>query len=314
MVTITSNPSDRKGFVGGSDIAHVLSLDPYGCQRLLWYRKSGIEPDRPFQMSGVMEIGVALEDYVADKVQTLKGWRLIKRSARSDSHHGVHIDREIQKARETPGIAEIKVVGDQTFWKWMRQGVDVGYVLQLQWGMKLWQRDWGAICAWNRDAGGDPYIFEFEYDSDLMARVTGEVDLFWQMVEGGPAPRILEPRDSRCEGCEYGALCREQEWANVEDNGLVQIEEPPDWRKFRQLDAIEKEAEKAKKELRPEIDKAIGDNEVVRIGNEKVISKPQETWRIDVDRLKKEQPELAMKYMYRSLSRPLRVYQIKEKQ
>lgn len=312
MVGITSNPSDRKGFVGGSDIAHVLSLEPYGCQRLLWYRKSGIDPDRPFQMSGVMEIGVAMEEYVADKVQTLKGWRLIKRAARSDSHHGVHIDREIQKARDTPGIAEIKVVGDQTFWKWMRQGVDVGYILQLQWGMKLWQRDWGAICAWNRDAGGDPYVFEFEYDVDLMAKVTSEVDLFWQMVGSGQIPAVLGERDSRCDGCEYGATCREQEWANVEDNGLVQIEIPA-FDRWRNLKQIAKEAEESADQLRAEIETAIGDNQAVVVGTNKVTFKPQESWRVDTDRLKKEYPDLAKELQYRSLSRPLRVYPIKEK-
>jgi len=312
MVAITSHPSDGKGFVGGSDIAHVLALTPYGCPRLLWYRKSGVQPDRPFQMSGIMEIGVALEDYVADKVQALKGWRLVKRAARSDNHHGVHIDREIQKARDTPGIAEIKVVGDQTFFKWMRQGVDVGYVLQLQWGMKLWQRDWGAICAWNRDAGGDPYIFEFEYDSDLMARVTGEVDLFWAMVDSGRVPQVLDPRDSRCDGCEYGALCREQEWENVADSGLVQIDIPA-LDRWRNLKQIAKEAEESADQLRSEIEAAIGNNETVLVGTTKLTFRPQESWRIDTDRLKKEYPDLAKELQYRSLSRPLRVSQIKEK-
>ena len=312
-MSITSNPSDRKGFIGGSDIAHVLALKPYGCPRMLWYRKRGTPVDRQFQMSGIMEIGVALEDYVAEKIQALKGWRLVRRVARSDGHHGVHIDREIQKARDTPGIAEIKIVGDQVFWKWMRDGVDIGYVLQLQWGMKLWQREWGSICAWNRDAGGEPFIFEFEYDVDLMAQVTSKVDLFWGGVEDGQIPPVLEPRDERCEGCEYGAICREQEWENVADNGLIQIDTPPDWEKFRALDAIEKEAEREKKRLRPMVDKAIGDNEVVRIGNDKVICRPVETWRIDTDLLKQQYPELAKELMYRSLSRPLRVYPIKEK-
>jgi predicted phage-related endonuclease len=123
----------------------------------------------------------------------------------------------------------------------------------------------------------------------------------------------LEPRDERCEGCEYGAKCREDEWADVADNGLVQIEMPARWKEFRDLDAIEKDAAKAKKELRPLIDKAIGDNEVVRIGNDKVTCKPVETWRVDVDILKKQYPGIAKELMYRSLSRPLRVYPIKEK-
>ena len=312
-MSITSNPTDRTKSVGGSDIAAVLSLPPWGCARRLYYQKTGTPQDRPFLMSGAMTIGTVMEEWVAKQVEELKGWRLIRRGQKKEGWESANIDREIQKARETPGIAEIKVVGDQTYWNWIRGGVSLGYLLQLQWYMAMHDRSWGAIIAWNRDAGGVPSVFEFDYDHELVAQVREAVAAFWQRVESGDIPDPLDPRDERCEGCEYGAKCREDEWTNVADNGLVQIEMPARWNEFRDLDAIEKDAAKAKKELRPEIDKAIGDNEVVRIGTDKVVCRPQETWRLDIDRLKLENPELAAAYMYRSMSRPLRVYPIKEK-
>ncbi len=310
---ISNDPTvNRQSFVGGSDVAGVLSIPPYGCARLLWYRKVGTDPDRPFVSTGIMTIGTVMEDWVAKRIEEIKDWRLIRRGAVSNAHETAHIDREIQKARATPGIAEIKIIGDQTYWLWLREGVSLGYMLQLQWYMMLHERDWGAIIAWNRDAGGDPHVFEFEFDAELAQMVRAEVEKFWQHVESRVAPAPLEPRDERCDGCEYGATCREEEWSNVADNGLVKIDVPV-FQKWKQLKAIGKEAEAEADALRPEIEAAIGDNALVQIGMDKVHLKPQTAYRVDTDALKREYPEIAAALMRKSVSRPLRVYPIKEK-
>lgn len=308
---ITGNPSDRKGFIGGSDVQHVLSIPPYGCARLLWYKKTGALPDRPFETSGVMTIGTVMEEWVAVQVAEATGWRLIRRGAKSDGVLGVHIDREVQKARETPGVAEIKIIGDNVFWSWMRDGVALGYMLQLQHGMMLWQRDWGIVAAWNRDAGGKPHVFQFEYDSKLAELVRSEIEAFWSLVESRTAPAPLEPRDERCDGCEYGATCREQEWVNVADNGLVRIE-VPEFAKWQRFKAIAKEAEVEADALRPAIEAAIGNEALVQIDMSKIHFKPQDSWRVDIDALKREYPEIAAALMRKSVSRPLRVYPIKK--
>lgn len=309
---ITSNPSNRKGFIGGSDVQHVLSIPPYGCARLLWYKKCGFQPDRPFETSGVMTIGTVMEEWVADQVAEITGWRLIRRGARSDGALGVHIDREVQKARETPGVAEIKVIGDNVFWSWMRDGVALGYMLQLQHGMMLWERDWGIIGAWNRDSGGKPHVFEFEYDSKLAELVRSEIEAFWSMVESRTPPPPLEPRDDRCDGCEYGATCREQEWASVADNGLIKID-VPEFAKWKRLKTLEKDVEKELESIRVPLEAAIGDNALCEIDGHKVSFKPQTSYRVDIDALKRDHPELAASLMRKSVSRPLRATLIKEK-
>lgn len=308
---ITTDVSNRAGFIGGSDLASILNLAPYGCARRCWYQKSGVTPDREFVMNGAMEIGVALEDFVAKKAADKMGLKLIRRKAKSAGHEGVHIDREIQGDPAGPGVAEIKVIGDQSYWKWLREGVPMGYLLQLQWGMHLWDRRWGAIIAWNRDMGGDPHVFRFEYSASIVAGIQQHAEAFWSMVENGLMPEPLSPRDSRCDSCEWAVTCREQEWKEVSKDVLATNSVAIN--RWLELKRLSDDTEAALKSARAIVDDELADVEEARCGDFRLVFRPQESWRIDTDALKREQPELAAKYMKKSVSRPLRVYQIKEK-
>lgn len=314
--SITSDPGNRRGFVGGSDIAGVLSLEPYGCARRTWYAKTGATKDRPFVVTGPIEIGVALEEFVARKAAALpmaqaRGWRLVRRKAKADGHEGVHIDREIQGDADGVGVAEIKVIGDQSYWQWLREGVPMGYMLQLQWGMHLWGRSWGAVIAWNRDMGGDPQVFRFDRDDELIETIRQHAAAFWALVERGEAPAALSPRDGRCDGCEWGITCREQSWADVSPEvQVIESEQVQRWLRIREVAA---EAEDALDAARAEVDVLLSDVLEARCGDVILTHKPQESWRVDIDALKREKPEIAAAYMRKSLSRPLRVKKIKEK-
>ena len=35
----------RREYIGGSDAHHILGLEPYGCERYLWYDKTRQAPD-----------------------------------------------------------------------------------------------------------------------------------------------------------------------------------------------------------------------------------------------------------------------------
>jgi len=306
-----NNVANRRGFIGGSDIQHVLGIAPYGCLRRLHYQKTGAPRDREFVVTGPIEIGVALEDYVADKAAAQTGWRLVRRAGKADGHRGVHIDREIQKARDTPGVAEIKVIGDQAYWAWMRDGVPMGYILQLQWGMKIWDRAWGAIIAWNRDAGGDVQVYQFYRDDSLLDVVSAAVDAAWAGIEAGEVPQPLRERDGRCDACEWGVSCRESEWGALGQD-LVQIDAEP-VRRWMEVRRVRMDAEVAEVALLDEVKRAVGDHEQVMAGGVRVTWRPQESWRVDVDALKREKPEIAAAYMRKSVSRPLRVSERKAK-
>jgi len=309
----TPGVKDRRGYVGGSEIASVLNLEPYGCARRLFYIKTGATVDRPFVMNGAMEAGVALEDYVAAKAAEATGWTLRKRPGKRGEaeHELVHIDRDIIGSdRKTTGIAEIKVIGEQSFFSWLRDGVPMGYLLQLQWGMHIWDRTWGAIIAWNRDSGGKPHIFEFDRDDATIPLVRARVEAFWAAVESGQRPTPLDERDGRCDRCEYLATCLESEWAALdpaEADSDFDIEQAA--QAYDEAREIAKEAEELKQARRDFVVSIMSG----RQKSGRVSVTQSETWRLDVDALKRDRPEIAAAYQYRTVAQTLRVNKPKEK-
>lgn len=313
---IPNNPGERRGYIGGSDIAAVLSLEPYGCARRLWYRKTGRREDRPFRETGPMTVGRVMEDWIADQVAELQGWKLRRKApVQGMEHEGAHLDRHIVACDDCgPGVLEIKCVGRQSFWQWVFDGVPTHYILQLQWYMRLTGWQWGAIAAWNREHEGDGVVkvFQFDYDDDLMDLVSTKVDEFWTAVQTGTAPAALDPRDTRCDGCEFGATCRAEEWALVSGeerrDDLIQIVE-----QYDEARQVAKMAEENKERAQELLATALGDAATTYAGQWKVTFKPQESTRVDPVALRRDFPDVWMKVAVRSVSRPLRVTTKKEK-
>lgn len=306
----------RTGYIGGSDIASVLNLEPWGCARKLWYQKTGAPEDQPFIETGAIEIGKAMEAYVAGKVSEQTGWKLRNRAAvKGAEHEGAHIDRHIVSFDDRgPGVLEIKIVGEHTFRKWRNDGISIGYLLQLQWYQYLTGWQWGAIGAWNREHTGASAVklWEFAYDADLALQVSVKVDEFWTAVERRVAPPPLEDRDSRCESCQWQATCLSEEWSTVAgENRRDDLE--PLVSKYIQLKAIEKDTKEAIEVVRVELEPALGDSAVTVVGGSKITFKPQESWRVGVDVLKTKYPDIYERVLQRSVSRPLRVTKAKEK-
>jgi hypothetical protein len=55
--------AERKKAIGGSDIPHLVGLEPFGCQRRLWYDKKGVPEDFPQQTNRHMKRGSAMEEF-----------------------------------------------------------------------------------------------------------------------------------------------------------------------------------------------------------------------------------------------------------
>lgn len=312
---IPKDASDRRGYVGGSEIAAVLNLEPYGCARRLWYQKTGQMQDRSFRETGPMRVGTVMEGWIADQVEEKYGFKLRRKAAVQGMEHEVaHLDRHIVAMDERgPGVLEIKCIGRESYWKWFFDGVPQAYVLQLQWYMRLTGWKWGAIAAWNRehDGDGEVKLYEFTYDDDLMAMVSERVDEFWQRVTDRNPPPPLNPRDTRCDGCEFGATCRDEEWANVggdeRRDDLVQIVQ-----QYAEARAILKTAEEHKEQCQSRLANALGDTATAYTGSYKISYAPQECMRVDATALKLRFPEIYKEVAVRSVSRPLRVTTKKE--
>ena len=321
---VSQDPSQRQGFMGGTDIQHVLSLEPYGCARRLWYQKTGAPEDRAFRMTGPIVAGRLMEDGVAEMVKERTGWKIRRKQATASGYNLQRVDRAIVGHDRGPSVLEIKTVSDRAYWDWKRDGVPVGYLMQVQWYMHVLGWQWACIAALNRDTG-QLDLYEFDARPDLMAAVAEKVDWFMvHYVEQRVAPAWLEERDGRCESCQWEPTCQMDEWSAVSDQGLVQIEGlAPLVAEYQRAKDLEKRAvavqaalrggdESAEDEAhRLGIEALLGLNEQARVSaDERVVFAVQEAQRVDVDALKTKYPDVYVDVVKRSVSRPLKILKI----
>jgi predicted phage-related endonuclease len=310
---VSQDPSQRRGFIGGTDIQHVLALEPYGCPRKLWYQKTGTPEDRPFRMSAPIVAGKRMEDSVAEDVKEMTGWNIRRKKASANGHELQRIDREIVGHTKGPGVLEIKTVSDRAYWDWRRDGVPLGYQMQLQWYLRVLGRAWGCIAALNRDTD-QIHLFEFGARSDLMHSVAERVDWFVNHhIDQRVAPAWLEERDGRCDSCQWEPTCQMDEWSAVSDQGLVQIEGLAGVvAEYQRTKAIKRDLEEIEDALRGQIQDLMGVNEQARASaDERIQFRVVETNRVDVDTLKTKYPDIYTEVLRRSVSRPLRILKIK---
>lgn len=322
---VSQDPSKRQGFIGGTDIQHVLGLEPYGCARRLWYQKTGVPEDRAFRMTEPIVCGKRMEDSVAEDVKERTGWNIRRKKASANGHELQRVDREIVGHPRGPGVLEIKTVSDRAYWDWKRDGIPMGYLMQVQWYMRVLKRSWACLAALNRETD-QMDLFELDARPDLMASVAEKVDWFMvHHVEQRVAPAWLEERDGRCESCQWEPTCQMDEWSAVSDQGLVQIDGlAPLVAEYQRAKDLIKRAEKMAEILRKGdesaedeprrlgIDALLGVNEQARASaDERVLFRVIETSRVDTDALKTKYPDVYMDVLKRSVSRPLRIFKIK---
>src|SRR6266404_6731537 len=138
--------------VGGSQVASVFNLPPYGCARELAYHKRGFQPDHAFHGNRATERGTRLEDFAAE-VYTEQTGRQIRRVAgaltgvaKRDAQYPFMLcraDREIVNDPRGPGMLSIKVPGREMFNKVKYDVQPPGWQLQLQYEMSIYDRSWG---------------------------------------------------------------------------------------------------------------------------------------------------------------------------
>lgn len=323
---VGQDPSDRRGFIGGTDIQHVLSLEPYGCARRLWYQKTGVTPDREFRMSEPIVRGKRMEDSIAEDVKELRpDWMIRRKKASANGHELQRIDRSIHGDPRGPGVLEIKTVSGRVWWDWKRDGVPLGYQMQVQWYMHVLGWKWSCVAALNCETD-QIHLIELEARTDIQRMVAERADWFMNHhVDQRIAPAWLEERDGRCESCQWEPTCQMDEWSACADNGLAQIDGLAGLvAEYQNAKSIGKQAEALEELLRkgdPD-----GDDEAHRAGIDALMAaheqawagdglrvsfKPQESQRVDVYALKAKYPEVYADVLRRSVSRPLRVSKIK---
>ena len=65
--------AERMRGIGGSEIAAVMGLSRWKSPLAVWAEKTNKLPDDPLKQSEIMEIGLELEEYVAQKFEKRTG-------------------------------------------------------------------------------------------------------------------------------------------------------------------------------------------------------------------------------------------------
>ncbi len=330
MLTEKQKEMRRKG-IGGSDVASVFNLPPYGCSRMLWYDKRSYKPDFD-DTNPNMERGIYLEDIVCEIYEKNTGNKVVKRRAMASSNHPhmlANIDREIIPAIDhiegvpmdkPTGVLEVKCPNRDNYLKMKRLGIVEAYILQGQHYMYVAGKQWmeyAIFCAdmWQLE------VIPIERDDTLVQLIIEAEEKFWKIVENGPTPDRLEQGDSRCKRCNWRLICWGEMWEDTGDDEFYDkdyqdFEDP----EFVEVASVHKENVSLFKEAKENVDTSkkklidiIGDKEKVKCNSGKFCFKWEKKTVLDTKKLKKEEPDTVAKYQYETGSRPFRFYPSKDK-
>lgn len=188
-----SGPVDRRGFIGGSDIAAILGLSPWKDALGLYLEKRG-EIESPEIETRVLRRGKILEPaigalYAAEHEVELKdGITLTMPSA---PHFRAQVDalEYDEDGRLIP--VEIKSASEFTRGKWGPSGSDDAptyYCAQLHWQLLATGAPFGRIVALL--GADDLRVYTIERDEAVGKYLLERAAEFWQRVQEGRPPEI----------------------------------------------------------------------------------------------------------------------------
>ena len=184
--------AERIRFVGSSEIPTLAGVNPWQSQLDLWAEKSGLQQPDNLDGKPAVEIGKALEAWVAQSWADTHGVE-----AESYPYHHVHPAHPrwgssydwLTSSREP---IEVKCVGIRAWEKW-RDGPPDHVIMQAQSELaclpNAGPRAW--IVALPLGFGDPPESWEIESDDMVQAGLLSLVSEFWQSVDEGTPP---EPR------------------------------------------------------------------------------------------------------------------------
>lgn len=185
MITkVTTNSHDewlalRGKYIGGSDAAAVVGLNPYTSAFSLWAEKTGRLPG--FEGNLATEVGTYLEEFVAQKFsqETGKKVRRVNQSILNDEYPWAiaNIDRDI--VGEDAGL-EIKTTSELNLKKFKGGEYPTQYYAQMTHylavtGKKRWYL---AVLIGNREFR----VYILERDEDEIKALMEAEKAFWQHV------------------------------------------------------------------------------------------------------------------------------------
>ena len=283
--------SDRKNYIGGSDVAAILGTSSYSTPLQLWMRKKGLIP--PIDQTSIMEFGHVFEPVMAEYFTQKTGLRVrnINQVFRSKEHDFLraNIDRQIlSDGSQGTGVLEIK-----TTTSFRLKSLDTDYPedwdYQIQHYLAITGYEYAYLFIYERDTCRFHEPVRIMRDERWIQQVTQLLVDWWKkhMVNNQrPAPQngedmlILYP-DSKDGSATEASLENYEKYARLLDVR----------RRKEELEVVEEY-------LKTYFKGYLKDSErMVRSGQTLVSWKSSESNRFDTTRFRKEYPDLYKKYV-----------------
>lgn len=306
---------ERKGAVYGTDWESILQLAPYGCRRRGWYGKR-TPPDFEGEDTVVMAMGRALEPVVCDLWLNKKpDYYFTEWLPEPKGICAGHPDKIVGAIvtvnhRDLIGVLEVKTAGHWVMREFVGHGLPERYIYQLQHYLWLTGLSKGFYAVMDRESG-KMLDFQVDRSDKLIAQMEKDAAAFMEQVKSDDVgPEKLPLTDKRCRRCQFRKTCQgigeqveavEYEGRKLEvtaldgEDALAQK-----LAQYAQFTSIAREADDERDRLKPEI---VADMQTRKI---EAVSCPgvdggyklsrYKTDRIDTKQLRKEQPEIAVKY------------------
>lgn len=175
----------RKNYVGGSDAASVVGLNPYGSAYQLWAEKTGRIPG--FEGNLATKVGTYLEEFVAKLFEEETG-KKVKRDNQSfvnDQYPFAIADIDRAVIGENAGL-EIKTCSALSLKRFKGGDYPSNYYVQCMHYLAVTGKDkwYLAVLIGNSDFR----IFEIERDQAEIDALMAAEEQFWESVKNDTAP------------------------------------------------------------------------------------------------------------------------------
>lgn len=288
----------RQNFIGASDASAAIGINPYKTAYDLWLEKTGQKES--FNGNELTYWGNMLEFPVANRLSEECGFKFRRytQTVIAKDYHcmGCHLDF---KVTGKPIVVEIKTGGFFTRKNWGESGTDQipdDYLIQVQHQL---------ICTGYRRAligvllGGQEFRhYSINFDEELARVIIQKEVEFWKHVTDRTPPLPINLYDIA--------------QLYPSDLGKSIIATPEIISTLEELKAIKTSAVQIKNELEGlelKLKSYLADNSNLTDSNGKILAtwKNQTSKRLDSITLKKEQPEIASRYLKPTESRVLRI-------
>lgn len=283
----------RSHGIGGSEASIVMGINPWKSRLELWDEKVNRTRRLEYDTHIALKLGNFLEPLIAEEYSKITGRKLEIRPQKAHSEYPFilgNIDREIiGDDKRGPGILEIKSKG--AFTDWHREDVPLYYIVQLQQYLEIYRYDWGSFAIF--DLGSLKLsCIDIERDEELINKLIKEEVEFWRLVESKTPPNI-------CPTKACGEFLREK--YKISEDITIDLSENEDaikWaamlreakRNIKAFDAMETEAKNHLMSMVGSAEKAVGE------GFSVTWKAPRDKEVFDLERFKREYPELAKQY------------------